>query len=160
MFLTSIPAAPMQIALGIFVVVVTGLLWKGFALKSMPGKIASTAAGLATGVANGAFGIGGPAVILFYFASPAGIIVGRATLVTYFLLTGAIGLAFFSRESLVTTDALLRTLIFLPALTAGVWLGAPSFKNADPVVFRKWVLAILVVLAVITAAKGIAAIAY
>lgn len=41
MFLTSIPAAPMQIALGIFVVMVTGLLWKGFALKSMPGKIAS-----------------------------------------------------------------------------------------------------------------------
>lgn len=155
MFLTSIPAAPMQIALGLFVIVVTCLLWIGFALKTMPGNAVSTAAGLAAGLANGAFGIGGPPVILFYFASPAGNIVGRATLVTYFLLTDAIGLVFLSRENLVTTDVLLRTLTFLPALLAGVWLGARSFKNADPVVFRKWVLAILIVLAIITAAKGI-----
>lgn len=154
-FLTSFPAAPMQIALGLFVVTVTWLLWKGFALQSMPGNIASTAAGLAAGVANGAFGIGGPPVILFYFASPAGNIVGRATLVTYFLLTDAIGLVFFSRENLITTDVLLRTLTFLPALIAGVWFGARSFKNADPVVFRKWVLALLGLLAVISAAKGI-----
>jgi uncharacterized membrane protein YfcA len=154
-FLTSVPAPPMQIALAIFVFTVTCLLWKGYALKSMPGNIASTTAGLAAGVANGAFGIGGPPVILFYFASPAGNIVGRATLVTYFLLTDAIGLAFLARENLVTPDSLFRTLIFLPALLAGVWLGARSFKNADPIVFRKWVLAILMVLAIITAAKGI-----
>ena len=150
----------MQIALGMFVVTVTCLLWKGFSLKTMPGNIASTSAGLAAGVANGAFGIGGPPVILFYFASPAGNIVGRATLVASFLLTDAIGLAFLSRENLVTTDVLLRTLTFLPALLAGVWLGARSFKNADPIVFRKCVLAILTVLAITTAAKGVAAVAY
>lgn len=154
-FLTAIPAAPMQIALGLFVFAVTCLLWIGFALKTMPRNIASTSAGLAAGVANGAFGIGGPPVILFYFASPAGNIVGRATLVVYFLLTDAIGLAFLARENLVTTDSLVRTLTFLPALLAGVWLGARSFKNADPAVFRKWVLALLGLLAVITAAKGI-----
>ncbi len=155
MFLTSVPAAPMQIALGLFVIAVTCLLWTGFVLKTMPGKITTTTAGLAAGVANGAFGIGGPPVILFYFASPAGNIVGRATLVVYFLLTDAIGLVFLARENLVTTDSLFRTLTFLPALLAGVWLGARSFRNADPVVFRKWVLAILAVLAIITAAKGI-----
>lgn len=154
-FLTSFPAAPMQIALGLFVFTVTCLMWTGFALKTMPGKIASTAAGLAAGVANGAFGIGGPPVILFYFASPAGNIVGRATLVTYFLLTDAIGLVFLARENLVTADSLFGALIFLPALLAGVWLGARSFKNADPIVFRKWVLALLGLLAAITSAKGI-----
>ncbi len=155
MFLTGIQPAPMQIALGLFVFVVTCLLWRGFALKTMPGNLASTAAGLAAGVANGAFGIGGPPVILFYFASPAGAIVGRATLVTYFLLTDAIGLVFLSRENLISTDTIFRTLTFLPALLAGVWLGARSFKNADPVVFRKWVLALLALLAAISAAKGI-----
>jgi uncharacterized membrane protein YfcA len=154
-FLTTIPAAPMQIALGLFVITVTCLLWTGFILKTMPGKIATSTAGLAAGVANGAFGIGGPPVILFYFASPAGNIVGRATLVAYFLLTDAIGLVFLARENLVTTDSLFRTLIFLPALIAGVWLGARSFKNADPVIFRKWVLALLGLLATITSVKGI-----
>ena len=155
MFLTGIPTAPMQIALGLFVLVVTCLLWQGFAFKTMPGNIISTAAGLAAGVANGAFGIGGPPVILFYFASPAGNVVGRATLVTYFLLSDLLGLVFLSRENLVTSDTMLRTLMFLPALLAGVWLGARSFKNADPIVFRKWVLALLALLAIISAGKGI-----
>ena len=155
MCLTGIPAAPMQIALGLFVFVVTCLLWQGFALKTMPGDIISTAAGLAAGVANGAFGIGGPPVILFYFASPAGNIVGRATLVTYFLLSDLVGLAFLSRENLVTSDTMLRTLMFLPALLAGVWLGARSFKNADPIVFRKWVLVLLALLAMTSAGKGL-----
>ena len=155
MFLTGIPTAPMQIALGLFVLVVTCLLWQGFAFKTMPGNIISTAAGLAAGVANGAFGIGGPPVILFYFASPAGNVVGRATLVTYFLLSDLLRLVFLSRENLVTSDTMLRTLMFLPALLAGVWLGARSFKNADPIVFRKWVLALLALLAIISAGKGI-----
>ena len=154
-FLTTVPAAPMQIALGLFVFAATCLLWIGFALKSMPGNTASIGAGLAAGVANGAFGIGGPPVILFYFASPAGNVVGRATLVTYFLLTDAIGLVFLARENLVTADSLFRTLTFLPALLAGVWLGARSFKSADPVIFRKCVLALLGLLAMITSVKGI-----
>lgn len=152
--LATVPAAPMQIALAMFVLAATWLLWLGFALKSMPGGIASTAVGAASGFANGAFGIAGPPVILFYFASPAGNIAGRASVIVFFLATDLIGLAFQSREGLVTWDAFFRALTFLPALLIGVWLGARSFKNADPGVFRKWVLAILAILATLTAAKG------
>ena len=153
--LANVPAAPMQIAIAIFVLVATLLLWQGFALKTMPGTLASTAVGGATGLANGAFGIGGPPVILFYFASPAGAVAGRASVIAFFLATDLIGLTFQSREGLVTWDAFIRALVFLPTLLAGVWLGARSFKGADPAVFRKWVLAILATLAVLTAAKGL-----
>ena len=66
-----------------------------------------------------------------------------------------IALPLLAREGLLTADSVLRALIFLPALVAGIWLGARSFKGADPAVFRKWVLAILAALAIITAAKGI-----
>ena len=155
MFLTGIPPAPMQIALGLFVFVVTYSAVAGLCPENHAGKCRQHGCRPGAGVANGAFGIGGPPVILFYFASPAGAIVGRATLVTYFLLTDAIGLVFLSRENLISTDTIFRTLTFLPALLAGVWLGARSFKNADPVVFRKWVLALLALLAAISAAKGI-----
>jgi uncharacterized membrane protein YfcA len=130
-------------------------LWRGFALKTMPGLGASTAAGAASGFANGAFGIGGPPVILFYFASPAGVIAGRASLIAYFLATDLIGLTFQWREGLLTRDAVVRAAIFLAPLFAGVWLGARSFESADPAVFRKYVLAILAGLALLTAAKGI-----
>jgi len=153
--LATVPAAPMQVALAIFVLAATLMLWRGFALKTMPGPVASTAVGAASGFANGAFGIAGPPVILFYFASPAGNIAGRASVIAFFLATDLIGLAFQSREGLVTWGAFVRALTFLPALLIGVWLGARSFKDADPTVFRKWVLIILATLAVLTAAKGI-----
>ena len=155
--LAHVPAAPMQVALAVFVLAATGLLWRGFALKSMPGPTASATAGAASGLANGAFGIGGPPVILFYFASSAGVAAGRASLIAYFLLTDIIGLAFLFQQGLVTWDSGLRALLFLPALLAGVWLGARSFKGADPAVFRKWVLLILATLAVLTAVTGITA---
>lgn len=155
--LANVAASPMQIALAVFVLVAVWLLWKGFALKTMPGTAASAGVGAASGLANGAFGIGGPPVILFYFASPAGNIAGRASLITYFMLTDLIGLAFLGREELITWNTIYLALLFLPALILGVWLGARSFKSADPATFRKWVLVLLAVLAVLSAAKGIAA---
>jgi hypothetical protein len=158
--LANVPAAPMQIAMAGFVLVATLLLGQGFALKTMPGPLASTAAGAASGFANGAFGIGGPPVILFYFASPAGAIAGRASVIAYFLATDLIGLAFQWREGLVTQDAAMRAAIFLVPLLAGVWLGSRSFKAADPAVFRQWVLAILAGLALLSAAKGIYALGH
>ncbi len=158
-FLANIPAAPMQVALAAFVLAATVLLWLGFAIKTMPGTTATATVGAAAGLANGAFGIGGPPVILFYFSTPAGNIAGRASIIFYFLATDAIGLVYQSREGLVTWQAVTLAALFVLPLLTGIWLGARSFKSADPAVFRKWVLAILAVLAVLTAMKGVYAIA-
>lgn len=154
--LANVPAPPMQIALAAFVLVVTLLMGRGFILKSMPGRTASGGVGIASGLFNGAFGIGGPPVILFYFASPAGNVAGRASLIAFFLMTDLIGLAFMSREALIGWNSVTLALIFLPALVIGIWVGARSFKSADPQVFRKCVLVLLAGLAVLSGAQGIA----
>ncbi len=153
--LANVPARPMQLALSAFVLAATALLWKGYALKTMPGNIASTAAGAASGLANGAFGMGGPPVVLFYFSSPAGNIAGRASLIAFFLITDVIGLANQSVHGLVTRDAAWHAAWFLPPLIAGVWLGSRSFKGTDPAKFKKAVLAILAAMAVLIALKAI-----
>lgn len=152
--LANLPQARMTLALAIFVLGATVLLWRGFALKSMPSTAATLGAGTAAGIANGAFGIGGPPVILFYFASPAGHAVGRASLIAYFMITDCIGLGYLARDGLVSWQNVVLTLAFLPALLIGVWLGARSFKTADPAKFRKIVLIVLALLAVITAIKA------
>jgi len=54
--LAHLPAAPMRIAISLFVIVVVGFLWRGFALKSMPGAVATVATGAASGLFNGATG--------------------------------------------------------------------------------------------------------
>ena len=153
--LANIAPAPMQFAMSIFVLTATYLMWQGFALKSMPGSVASTLVGAASGLANGAFGIGGPPVVLFYFASPAGNAAGRASMIIFFLATDVIGLANQSVHGLITKETAIRAAIYLPALIAGVWVGARSFKGTDPAQFRKYVLIILGVLAVIILLKAI-----
>jgi uncharacterized protein len=153
--LAQLPAAPLQIAMAVFVLVATTLLWSGFTLKSMPGTLGTMLAGAASGLSNGAFGIGGPPVILFYFASPAGATAGRASLTAYFLATDVIGLTNQSAHGLVTWHAAARALLYLPALLAGVWLGARCFKGANPETFRKAVLVLLAGLAVLIGIKAI-----
>jgi uncharacterized protein len=153
--LANIAPAPMQMALSIFVLIAAYLLWQGFALKSMPGTVAATTVGAASGFANGAFGIGGPPVILFYFASPAGNIAGRASVIAFFLATDLIGLANQSVHGLITLGTAFRAALYLLPLLAGIWLGARSFKGTDPALFRKYVLLILAALACVTLLKSI-----
>jgi uncharacterized membrane protein YfcA len=152
--LAHVPAAPMRIAISVFVVAVVALLWRGFALKTMPGPVATVTTGAASGLFNGAFGIGGPPVILFFFSSPAGVAVGRASVIAYFLGTDSMGVALQAQAGLITWATLWRFLTFLLPLLAGVWVGARIFKHADPENFRRWVLRILALLAVLTAVQG------
>lgn len=157
--LANFASGPMTIALAGFVLAAAALLWKGFTFRAMPRAPVTLAVGTATGMANGAFGLAGPPVVLFYFASPAGHMAGRASLIAYFLFTDAVGLGFLAREGLVTREAGLMALIFLPVLIAGVWLGARSFKTAHPARFRRIVLLIVAGLALLTAAKAVLGIA-
>jgi uncharacterized membrane protein YfcA len=91
-FLASVPPAPMKIALGVCVLIAVMLLMRGIVLKQMPSTAATLATGGASGLLNGAFGTGGPPVILFSSASPAAANIGRASIVAYFLATDALGL--------------------------------------------------------------------
>ena len=156
-FLAHIAAAPMQLGLSIFVLAATGLLWLGYETKTMPGPVASTLAGAASGLTNGAFGIGGPPVILFYFSSPAGAAAGRASLTAFFLATDVIGLANQSYQGLITWDAATRAALWLPPLIAGIWVGARSFKSVNQALFRKVVLVLLAVMAVAIGVKALLA---
>jgi uncharacterized protein len=154
--LASVPEARMQVALSVFVIVAVCVLWSGYTLKQVPGFAASTGVGAASGLFNGAFGIGGPPVIVFYFASPAGMAAGRASVIAYFLATDAIGLGNLAAYGLVTWDAVTKAMLFLPALLIGVWLGSRGFKAVDESLFRRIVLVVMAVLAVIGAAKAVA----
>jgi uncharacterized protein len=152
--LASVPTAPLTLALAIFVLAATALLAQGYAMKRMPGAAFTLATGVASGLCNGSFGIGGPPVILFFFSSPAGVAAGRASIIAYFVLTDVMGLAWQGWDGLLTLSTVWRALLFLPPLLAGLWLGNHSFKGADPASFRRWVLRLLMLLAVLTGGRA------
>jgi uncharacterized protein len=153
--LAHAPAAPMTLALAVFVLFAAILLARGYALKSLPGPAATFTTGAASGLFNGSFGIGGPPVILFFFSSPAGAAAGRASMIAFFLITDVAALGWQGWSGLLSLTTVWRALVFLPALAAGVWLGNRGFRNADPVDFRRWVLRLLMLLAVLTGARAV-----
>jgi uncharacterized membrane protein YfcA len=152
--LANVPAPPLQLALGIFVIVTGVMMLRGFRLEKTPGAAATTVTGAASGLLNGAFGIGGPPVVLFYFSTPAAAAVGRASVIAFFLSTDTLGLAELARNGLVTQQSFIQFVAWLPALLIGVFAGAKGFKHMDPVKFRMAVLWILVALAVLGLGKA------
>ncbi len=152
--LANVPAPPMQLALGIFVIVTTVMMLRGFRLEKTPGAAATTVTGAASGILNGAFGIGGPPVVLFYFSTPAAAAVGRASIIAFFLSTDTLGLAELARNGLVTQQSFIQFVAWLPALLIGVFAGAKGFKHMDQAKFRLAVLWILLALAVLGLAKA------
>lgn len=77
-------------------------------------------------------------------------------MIAFFLLTDVAGLACMGWNGLVSLTTLWHALYFLPALAAGVWLGNRGFVNADPLNFRRWVLRLLMGLAVLSGGRALA----
>jgi uncharacterized protein len=156
--LVAIPTAPMKIGLSIVVLVAVVILARGYARQTMPNRVETVATGAVSGLLNGALGIGGPPVIIFFFNSPAGAAMSRASLIAYFIGTDTIGLGFLASEGLVTLNAFYALLLMTPALLIGQWVGARSFAGSEPEAFRRWVFRLLAVLAVLTGLQGVLAV--
>jgi uncharacterized membrane protein YfcA len=153
--LASMPADALRIALALVVFVAAILIWRGFALKEAPGRTATVGVGLLAGFLNGSMAIVGPPVILFYFATPLGVAVGRASMVTYLLGTDAVGTGMFALQGLVGTEILWRTVCFLPVLLLGVAAGHRQFVGASPQTAKRIALLLLMGLSIALFARSL-----
>jgi uncharacterized membrane protein YfcA len=87
--------------------------------------------------------------------SPAGVAAGRASLIAFFLLTDIVGLGWQGWSGLITLTTLWRAACFVPPLMVGLWLGNRSFKHADPAIVRRWILRLLMLLALLVGARAL-----
>ena len=152
--LATAPAGPLKIALASVVLIIAILLLRGFALKSVPGPLGTAGTGLISGGLNGALGVGGPPVVIFFFGTPIGAATGRASMIAYFLFTDLLGLGWQWHDGLLNRQAFGRALVYAPALIAGVFVGNRMFAAIDPAHFRVWVLRLLIALAVVSGAHA------
>lgn len=146
--LASIPGRPMRIAIAIFVIILVGLLYKGFSLRKMPGKKMTLLSGFTSGLINGGASIGGPLIVLFYFSSPAGIATSRASLIVFFLGTDLLASFLCIAQGLITLKTLLFMGILLIPMIIGINVGNRRFSFANPESFRKKVMLLLLIMAV------------
>lgn len=115
------------------------------AARPTPGPLGALAVGAASGLLNGAAGIGGPPAIVFYFAS-TGAAVSRATLIAYFLITDVYALAWAGGTGLLAHTGWPLVVVALPFSLLGITLGQRLYRGLDEARLRRVIWTLLAVL--------------
>ena len=110
--------------------------------QQTPGPLGALAAGAASGVLNGAAGIGGPPAIVFYFAT-TGAAVSRATLIAYFLIIDLWALTWAGATGVLGTGGWPLMVVALPFSLAGIWLGNHLYLRLDEARLRRLIWGLL-----------------
>lgn len=153
--LANIPPRPMRAAIALLVMILAICLLRGFTQKKMPGRGRTVATGIASGVLNGSATIGGPPVILFYFSSPTGLAVSRASLIAYFLGTDILALGMCVFQDLMDVKTGIMSVACTVPMLIGVGLGSRLFNRSNIEAFRRKVLILLIVLSVVGLIRAI-----
>jgi uncharacterized membrane protein YfcA len=156
LLLGSLPDRPVKLAIS-GIVLAASLLLLARRLPQLSTTLpAVLATGLVSGLANGIAAVGGLPVVLYLLATGAPVAASRATLIV-FLMAGAVyGVAVAGGGGLITAEVLLRTLIFLLPLAAGVYLGNRRFLKTAPDSFRRLALLLLIGLSLLGIARALA----
>jgi uncharacterized membrane protein YfcA len=155
--LRFLPPDLMRAFIGLTVLVAVLLLWRGFTIGA-GSKAMRFALGMLSGLLNGSTSMGGPPVIIYFLASPAGAAVGRASLLVYFFLLSWVTLGSAALGGLLTIRVLLLSVLMLPAMSLGNWVGAHLFDRTSAHTYRRvalFVLAAVAAIAVLRAAAGL-----
>jgi hypothetical protein len=159
LLLRHLPADPMRAVIGLVVLGAVLALWRGFSLSHAPSQAMRLALGAVSGLLNGSTSMGGPPVIIYFLASPAGHAAGRASLLVYFFFLGIVTVAAAAIAGLITARVLWLSLLMLPAMSLGNALGARLFDRSTASAYRRVALLCLAVVAAMAVVRAVAGLA-
>ncbi|MCU1498647.1 MAG: hypothetical protein JWM47_2600 [Acidimicrobiales bacterium] len=151
--LRSLDPEALRLALGVVVLAMVVVLARGYRFRSHgPGAV--VAAGVASGVLNGSLGTGGPPVILVLQAADTEQHRFRATCTAFFAVCDVVAIPLLLASGAVRPSAWLYAVAALPAVLVGNAVGSRVATRIDPDQFRRLVLALLVVTALVLLASA------
>tara|TARA_B100000676_G_C18072507_1_gene845286 strand:- start:518 stop:1270 length:753 start_codon:yes stop_codon:yes gene_type:complete len=109
----------------------------------------SAAIGAVSGFCSGIASLGGPPVVMFLIAQGSNASQTRAGIIAYFAFATALRLAIFAIFGLLSVDALLLSLLLSPVYMCGIWVGKRTFRGISETVFRRFVVALVLVMGMI-----------
>jgi uncharacterized membrane protein YfcA len=142
--------------IAVSVLACAALVWRRARLRRQ-GRAAVAAVGLLVGAMSTATGTNGPPLVAAFQAMGYDRQTFRATLAAVFCGTGVASLAGFVATDLVDTRVLWLGLAGAPAVVGGWFAGDALFARIDATVFRRIVLASLVVIAAVTGFRALTA---
>ena len=147
--LTAVPGFTLRLAISVLIVVFLALIAMNVRRRGAKKISGLAGAGLLSGVANGASGVGGPPIVLYYLAGDDGSAVLRATVICYFFIIDVASAAIYGAQGLLTREVWWLALLCLPASVAGVWLGSRWFDGASEQLYRRVAYGIIAAVALL-----------
>lgn len=149
--LKTLPADLMRLIIGLIVLAVVGLLWRGYRLAKTPPPMVRFGIGAFSGLLNGGTSMGGPPVIIYFLASPEGVVVGRASLLVFFFFLSIWSTAVNAAGGLISVRTLVFAALMIPLMAVGNGIGARWFDKSTAAHYERialWFLAAIALLAI------------
>lgn len=129
-------------------------LVSGFGFRRLPGRAATMAAGVVSGLFNGLAAMPGPPALAYYLAMPLTPAQIRASLMAFFAFSAMASTASLLAIGAIGTREVVLVAAGMPLMIAGSRLGAILFRRAGGA-HRNVSLATLALVALLTAARGL-----
>lgn len=161
--LAWLPETELRLLIGVLLIVAVVLLRRSQHVVLVPTPRIKFAAGLGSGFINGVAAIGGVSLAVLLSATAMTPIALRATMIGLLLFSDVVALAAAALMPSATSasgqlfgaDTLKWALWLAPAMLAGIAAGQRSFSGVSPVQFRRHVLNLLTVLAVLSVVRSV-----
>jgi uncharacterized protein len=152
--LASLPLTALNRLIGLVLVVVVALEFRGVMPRRLVGRAWGVATGFLSGVIGGAVGAPGPPVIVYATTQGWSPRTMKANTMAFFVVNQAVILVGYWWAGLLTREvAGVAAAFALPAL-AGVGAGIVLFGRLDPVRFRRLVFALLLISGLVLLFRG------
>ncbi len=160
--LAVVPETALRLLIGSLLLVASALLRSGVRFALQPTAGVRLATGLVSGFVNGVAAIGGIVVALLLSTAQVPAASLRATMVILLLLTdlyalawaGLVSLGVEGGPALLGADTLYTALWMAPPMLMGIWLGSRAFAVMSAEQFRRQVLNLLVLIALVSVVRA------
>ena len=139
--LTELGARALEVAIGVLVIVLTGLLVSGVRISDR--RDVDVAAGLASGILATSTGTNGPPLVIALHAKHLSPPRFRSTVSATFVVEGLVTLAVFAIGGRIDAEVWRLALFAIPGLFVGRLAGTWVVRRIDPERFRILVVALL-----------------
>jgi len=137
----------LQLLLGIFILLGSAsMMIRPVALAQVSPSWACLVAGIGGGLSGGMFSASGPVIGWFTYRQPLELAVIRATMLAFFAVASSLRTVVVAVHGGITPDVLWLSLIALPFVTVGAWLGRVVPPNISDRAMKRAVFGLLLVM--------------
>ena len=135
-FLTVLDPVTTRWIISVFVFALLLLLLSGWRYRGKEHAAISVGIGGLSGFCSGLAQTGGPPIVGYWLGRPVASSIARANIMLFFGASDFFSVVSYSLTGLITSDAILFSLVVGPIYAIGVWLGAQLFGRASEALFR------------------------